>query len=97
MGFFLRCYYSYTSKPVDEDGFEFFYTVENAHLKNFKVTIEDVPVGINRINTDANSFATNLDEALRNGKVFDISGRKVSSVVNGGIYIVDGKKLIIRK
>ena len=89
--------YSYTSKPVDEDGFEFFYTVENAHLKNFKVTIEDVPVGINRINTDANSFATNLDEALRNGKVFDISGRKVSTVVNGGIYIVDGKKLIIRK
>lgn len=89
--------YSYTSLPVAEDGFEFFYTVENAHLKNFKVTIEDVPVGINRINTDANSFATNLDEALRNGKVFDISGRKVSTVVNGGIYIVDGKKLIIRK
>ena len=89
--------YSYTSLPVTEDGFEFFYTVENAHLKNFQVTIEDVPVGINRINSGSADFATNLEDALRNGRVFDLSGRQIRTITNNGIYIVDGKKMVIRK
>ena len=89
--------YSYTSLPVAEDGFEFFYTVENAHLKNFKVTIEDVPVGINRINLDGADFATDLENALRNGKVFDLSGRQMRTITSNGIYIVNGKKVAIKK
>ena len=54
-------------------------------------------VGINRISIDGADFAATIDNALRNGKVFDISGRKVSSVVKGGIYIVDGVKMVIHK
>ena len=59
------------------------------------IPVFSVSTGINTLN--GADFATNLNEALRNGKVFDVSGRKVSNVVKGGIYIVDGKKVIIRK
>ena len=59
------------------------------------IPVFSVSTGINTLN--GADFATNLNEALRNGKVFDVSGRKVSNVVKGGIYVVDGKKVIIRK
>lgn len=37
-----------------------------------------------------------ISDALRNGKVFDISGRKVGSIEKGRFYIVDGKKLFVK-
>ena len=64
---------------------------------NFTDKLPDNATAINRININGADFAATIDNALRNGKVFDISGRKVSSVVKGGIYIVDGQKMVIRK
>ena len=63
----------------------------------FLTEIPAEATGINRINIDGADFAATIDNALRNGKVFDISGRKVNSVVKGGIYIVDGVKMVVRK
>ena len=63
----------------------------------FTSQLPEIAVGINRINIDGANFAATIDNALRNGKVFDISGRKVNSVVKGGIYIVDGVKMVVRK
>ena len=63
----------------------------------FTSQLPEIAVGINRINIDGADFAATIDNALRNGKVFDISGRKVNAVVKGGIYIVDGVKMVVRK
>ena len=63
----------------------------------FTSQLPEIAVGINRINIDGANFAATIDNALRNGKVFDISGRKVNAVVKGGIYIVDGVKMVVRK
>ncbi|MBR1466798.1 MAG: chitobiase/beta-hexosaminidase C-terminal domain-containing protein [Bacteroidaceae bacterium] len=63
----------------------------------FTSQLPEIAVGINRISIDGADFAATIDNALRNGKVFDISGRKVNSVVKGGIYIVDGVKMVVRK
>ena len=66
-------------------------------LIGFTDKLPEDAVGINRISIDGTDFAATIDNALRNGKVFDISGRKVGTVVKGGIYIVDGVKVVIRK
>ncbi len=63
----------------------------------FTSQLPEIAVGINRIGIDGADFAATIDNALRNGKVFDISGRKINSVVKGGIYIVDGVKMVVRK
>ena len=63
----------------------------------FTSQLPEIAVGINRISIDGADFAATIDNALRNGKVFDISGRKVNAVVKGGIYIVDGVKMVVRK
>lgn len=59
---------------------------ETAVLVEFNFTYE-VPTGINGIN---------VVNALENGNVFDLSGRKVSNVVKGNVYIVNGKKLLVK-
>lgn len=58
------------------------------------VPVFSISTGINGVNA---GFAATLNDALRNGKVFDVSGRRVSNVVKSGVYIVDGKKVMIRK
>ena len=82
------------TEGTDADGNTIFtFTMPDAAV--LVTPVFSVSTGINTLN--GTDFATNLNEALRNGKVFDVSGRKVSNVVKGGIYIVDGKKMVIRK
>lgn len=38
----------------------------------------------------------NVDDALNNGNVFDLTGRRVGNVVKGHIYIVNGKKFLVK-
>ena len=40
--------------------------------------------------------AINMDDALLNGNVYDLSGRRVGNVVKGQIYIVNGKKVLVK-
>ena len=82
------------TEGTDDDGNTIYTFTMPAAAVNV-IPVFSVSTGINTLN--GADFATNLNEALRNGKVFDVSGRKVSNVVKGGIYIVDGKKVIIRK
>ena len=44
-----------------------------------------IPVGINGLNSE-----------LKNANIFDLNGRKVSKVQKGGIYIVNGKKMLMK-
>ena len=48
--------------------------------------------GINTVSASAEA----VSDALRNGRVFDLSGRKIRTINNGGIYIVNGKKMMIK-
>ena len=75
-------------------------TTENTYtfvMPNAPVTITPtivVHTGINSISADA---MRNLDDALLNGRVFDMSGRSVRTITTGGFYILEGKKVMIRK
>ena len=57
---------------------------------NFNFVMAD---GINGIAADAAS----LEDALAGGRVFDLSGRQIRTITNNGIYIVNGKKMAIKK
>ena len=54
----------------------------------------NISTGIRGISSDA---VANLDDALANGRVFDLSGRQVRTITNNGIYIVNGRKMAIKK
>ena len=88
------CELSVMDLALNDDGNTIYTFTMPAAAVNV-IPVFSVSTGINTLY--GADFATNLNEALRNGKVFDVSGRKVSNVVKGGIYIVDGKKMIIRK
>lgn len=45
---------------------------------------------------EATAPAVSLDEALRDGKVYDLLGRRVYAIPAAGLYIVDGQKMFIR-
>ncbi len=53
----------------------------------------DVVTGIETISAEA---AANLYDSIRSGKVFDLNGRSVNSLVRGNIYVVDGKKTLVK-
>ena len=55
-------------------------------------TFKEVSTGINAVSASAEA----VSDALRNGRVFDLSGRKIRTINNGGIYIVNGKKMKIK-
>lgn len=56
------------------------------------VTTFKTATGINTVSASAEA----VSDALRNGRVFDLSGRKIRTINNGGIYIVNGKKMMIK-
>ena len=54
----------------------------------------DFSTGIRTINSDA---VADLEDALSAGRVFDLSGRQIRTITANGIYIVNGRKMAIRK
>ena len=67
------------------------YTFDMPAGDVYVTPVFSLSTGINAV------IANTLNDALRNGKVYDVSGRRVDNVVKSGIYIVDGKKMMIRK
>jgi len=62
----------------------------------FMTEEEKEAVGINGINIADNAMRS-LEDALANGRVFDLSGRQIRTITTGGIYIVNGRKMAIHK
>ena len=62
----------------------------------FMTEAEKEAVGINDINI-ADNAVRSLEDALANGRVFDLSGRQIRTITTGGIYIVNGRKMAIKK
>ena len=50
--------------------------------------ISNIPTGITEISPDDT-------EPLGNGVIFDLYGRPVNEPANGGVYIIDGKKVVL--
>lgn len=50
--------------------------------------ISDIPTGIENIPVDGN-------DALNNGVIFDLNGRRVTTPAKGGIYIINGNKVVL--
>lgn len=60
----------------------------------------EVPAKIYWSREDASTASgitsTEMDKAMKNGKIYNINGMEVKSVGRNGIYIIDGKKVIQR-
>ncbi len=65
-----------------------FYLVneETKEYVAYNIILNDTPVGINAIDAD-----------LENAVIYDLNGRRVSKAVKGGVYIINGKKVFIKK
>jgi len=62
--------YSYTSKSIGADSFNFFYTAEKAHLEDFRVSISGDATAIADVTVDVPS----VKKVVRNGKVIIVKG-----------------------
>lgn len=83
-------YYCYNIANVEPTTIKTYWAIANetkAVLVEIDFIYEDASTGINGIN---------VENALINGNVFDLSGRKVGNVVKGQIYIVNGKKVLVK-
>ena len=65
-----------------------FYLVNEATKEYvaYNIILNDTPVGINAIDADQ-----------ENAVIYDLNGRRVSKAVKGGVYIINGKKVFIKK
>jgi len=70
------------------------YTFYYAFIYDNKAVIYQI--NINFVGDETGINAINMDDALLNGNVYDISGRRVGNVVKGQIYIVNGKKVLVK-
>ena len=50
--------------------------------------ISNIPTGVTEISPDDT-------EGFGNGVIFDLNGRPVNEPAKGGIYIIDGKKVVL--
>lgn len=60
---------------------------ENAHMGYFLVDNDKATLGIEQVNADLTGKET---------KVYDLSGRRVEGTTKKGVYIVNGKKVVIK-
>ncbi len=93
-----------TNRFLKTDGYLYYPTDEDAgRLKGMRAYFV-VPEGASNIKVNPDGTATAIDDLvimndLRDNKVYDVSGRMVSSDLRNlprGIYIVNGKKMVIR-
>ena len=79
---------AWTKEAVTENLSTTFYLVNEATKEYvaYNIILNTTPVGISGINAD-----------LENAVIYDLNGRRVSKAVKGGVYIINGKKLYIKK
>lgn len=80
-GQFMR----YTGKSIDAHNCYLMFNTPNA-ARGFRLFIEDETDGISSI----------ASEAAAQGQVYDLQGRRVNSTSQKGVYIVDGKKMMMK-
>lgn len=72
-----------------------------AYISSFSGMTEGVPAGTSvkalNVNNDATAISSveNVSKLL-NGKIYTLSGQRISNVSKGGIYIVNGKKVLVK-
>ncbi len=106
-GTFKGVLHSGTNVPANDlflSDNKFYYSTGNSPIKAFRAylnLVEMMPsssssIGI-RIN-DGTTHVEGLDATDKGGKAYDLSGRRIQSGKNleRGIYIVDGKKVVIK-
>ena len=93
-----------TNRFLKSDGYLYYPTDEDAgRLKGMRAYFV-VPAGASNIKVNPDGTATAIDDLiimndLRDNKVYDVSGRMVSNDLRSlprGIYIVNGKKIVVR-
>ena len=87
-----------TVKTLDApEGIEFIHTYFIAvNNDNAKAVLVDVQITFGAQNgSDATSIDT-VKTATEAAEAYDLTGRKVSSMTKGGIYIVGGKKVLVK-
>lgn len=93
-----------TNRFLKTDGYLYYPSSETAgRLKGMRAYFV-VPAGASNIKVNPDGTATAIDDLiimndLRDNKVYDVSGRMVSNDLRSlprGIYIVNGKKIVVR-
>lgn len=80
-GQFMR----YTGKSIDAHNCYLMFGAPNA-ARGFRLFIEDETDGISSV----------ASEAADQGQVYDLLGRPVNSTMQKGVYVVEGKKMIMK-
>ena len=79
-----------TALPADMKGFRAYFQLKGAatSARSFNLNLGDEATGIN---------AVNGSEFMGNGsEVYDLQGRRVSGTAQKGVYVVNGKKTVIK-
>ena len=79
-----------TALPTDMKGFRAYFQLKGAatSARSFNLNLGDEATGIN---------AVNGSEFMGNGsEVYDLQGRRVSGTAQKGVYVVNGKKTVIK-
>jgi hypothetical protein len=80
-GQFMR----YTGKSIDAHNCYLMFNTPNA-ARGFRLFIEGETDGISSV----------ASEAADEGQIYDLQGRRVDSTRQKGVYVVDGKKVIMK-
>ena len=79
-------------KMTEERGFAHLHCIKGAYWQNVTVTEMKLIKG----NVDMPSDINTVKVDLKNATVYNLRGQKVENVVKGGLYIVNGKKMVIK-
>jgi len=86
-------YYKKTRKHVSFSEPQYIRAIQTAGSS--KAYIYDIYVITTEGTTGIDAISAN-DKAVKNDRIYDLQGRRVSGTVAGQLYIVNGKKLIVR-
>ena len=81
------------------DGIGFYQARENSTLKAHKAYIRTGNANVRALQLNFGGQTTDVNELIlvnKNTPVYDMTGRRVTSVRKGGIYIQNGRKFIVK-
>ena len=82
-----------------DDGIGFYQARENSTLKAHKAYIRTGNANVRALQLNFGGQSTDVNELIlvnKNTPVYDMTGRRVTSVQKGGIYIQNGRKFIVK-
>ena len=67
-------------------------------LGNFRAYFSAKDAGVKNVSLNLDGIETRIDEVVDgtavNGKLFDLSGRRIERALQKGVYVMDGKKVV---